>query len=161
MEIRSCRRPSLGRRRRVLRRQQPRRGAVEGQGDLDRARRTHVLPQQGHRRDGLERKVADPGIGETLTLAPLVVRDIGIVGAAGGEFGIRGFIEGVDLNTGKQLWRTHTIPGAGEPGGETWKDGKERYKHGGGSVWETATYDPETDTFYQGIGNAGPDWDAE
>ena len=50
---------------------------------------------------------------------------------------------------------------AGEPGGETWKDGKERYKHGGGSVWETATYDPETDTFYQGIGNAGPDWDAE
>ena len=108
-----------------------------------------------------ERKVADPGIGETLTLAPLVVRDIGIVGAAGGEFGIRGFIEGVDLNTGKQLWRTHTIPGPGEPGGETWKDGKERYKHGGGSVWETATYDPETDTFYQGIGNAGPDWDAE
>ena len=108
-----------------------------------------------------ERKVADPDIGETLTLAPLVVRDIGIVGAAGGEFGIRGFIEGVDLNTGKQLWRTHTIPVAGEPGGETWKDGKERYKHGGGSVWETATYDPETDTFYQGIGNAGPDWDAE
>ena len=72
-----------------------------------------------------------------------------------------GCIEGVDLNTGKQLWRTHTIPGPGEPGGETWKDGKERYKHGGGSVWETATYDPETDTFYQGIGNAGPDWDAE
>jgi alcohol dehydrogenase (cytochrome c) len=108
-----------------------------------------------------ERKVADPGIGETLTLAPLVVRDVGIVGAAGGEFGIRGFIEGVDLNTGKQLWRTHTIPGPGEPGGETWKDGKERYKHGGGSVWETATYDPESDTFYQGIGNAGPDWDAE
>ena len=58
-----------------------------------------------------ERKVADPGIGETLTLAPLVVRDVGIVGAAGGEFGIREFIEGVDLNTGKQLWRTHTIPG--------------------------------------------------
>ena len=58
-------------------------------------------------------------------------------------------------------WRTYTIPGAGEPGNETWKDGKERWKHGGGSVWETATYDPETDTFYQGIGNAGPDWDPE
>ena len=66
-----------------------------------------------------------------------------------------------DLNTGKQVWRTYTIPGAGEPGNETWKDGKERWKHGGGSVWETATYDPETDTFYQGIGNAGPDWDPE
>src|SRR2546430_10322214 len=108
-----------------------------------------------------ERKVADPAIAETLTLAPLVVRDIAIVGVAGGEFGVRGWIDGTDLNTGKQLWRTYTIPGAGEPGNETWKDGKERWKHGGGSVWETATYDAETDTFYQGIGNAGPDWDPE
>ena len=108
-----------------------------------------------------ERKVADPAIAETLTLAPLVIRDIGIVGVAGGEFGVRGWIDATDLNTGKQLWRTHTIPGAGDPGNETWKDGKERWKHGGGSVWETATYDAESDTFYQGIGNAGPDWDPE
>ncbi len=108
-----------------------------------------------------ERKVADPAMAETITLAPLVVRDIAIVGAAGGEFGIRGWIDGTDLNTGKQVWRTYTIPGAGEPGNDTWKDGKDRWKHGGGSVWETATYDVETDTFYQGIGNAGPDWDPE
>ena len=108
-----------------------------------------------------ERKVADPAIAETLTVAPLIVRDVAIVGAAGGEYGIRGCIDGTDLNTGKELWRTHTIPGAGEPGNETWKDGQERWKHGGGSIWETATYDPETDTFYQGIGNAGPDWDPE
>jgi alcohol dehydrogenase (cytochrome c) len=108
-----------------------------------------------------ERKVADPALGETLTHAPLVVRDVAIVGTAGGEYGIRGFIEGTDLNTGQRLWRTYTIPGAGEPGNETWKDGQERWKHGGASVWETATYDPETDTFYQGIGNAGPDYDPE
>jgi alcohol dehydrogenase (cytochrome c) len=108
-----------------------------------------------------ERKIADPGIGETLTLAPLVVRDVAIVGTAGGEYGIRGFIDGTDLNTGQGLWRTYTIPGAGEPGNETWKDGQERWKHGGGSIWETATYDPESDTFYQGIGNAGPDYDVE
>jgi alcohol dehydrogenase (cytochrome c) len=108
-----------------------------------------------------ERKVADPAIAEVLTIAPLVIRDIAIVGIAGGEFGVRGFIEATDLNTGKALWRTYTIPGAGEPGNETWKDGKDRWKHGGGSIWETATYDPETDTFYQGVGNAGPDWDAE
>jgi alcohol dehydrogenase (cytochrome c) len=108
-----------------------------------------------------ERKIADPALGETLTIAPLIIRDVAIVGAAGGEFGIRGIIEATDLNTGTALWRTYTIPGAGEPGNETWKDGKERWKHGGGSVWETATYDPESDTFYQGIGNAGPDWDAE
>jgi len=108
-----------------------------------------------------ERKIADPAIGEVLTIAPLVIRDLAIVGTAGGEFGIRGFIEATDLNTGKAAWRTYTIPGAGEPGNETWKDGKDRWKHGGASIWETATYDPETDTFYQGIGNAGPDWDPE
>jgi alcohol dehydrogenase (cytochrome c) len=108
-----------------------------------------------------ERKIAEPAIGETLTIAPLIIRDLAIVGTAGGERGIRGFIEATDLNTGKAAWRTYTIPGAGEPGSETWKDGKERWRHGGGSVWETATYDPESDTFYQGIGNPGPDWDAE
>ena len=108
-----------------------------------------------------ERKIADPAIGETLTIAPLIVRDLAIVGTAGGEFGIRGFIEATDLNTGKAAWRTYTIPGTGEPGNETWKDGKDRWKHGGASIWETATYDPESDTFYQGIGNAGPDWDPE
>jgi alcohol dehydrogenase (cytochrome c) len=108
-----------------------------------------------------ERKIADPAIGETLTIAPLVIQDLAIVGTAGGEFGIRGFIEATDLNTGKAAWRTYTIPGVGEPGNETWKDGKERWKHGGASIWETATYDPDTDTFYQGIGNAGPDWDTE
>jgi alcohol dehydrogenase (cytochrome c) len=108
-----------------------------------------------------ERKVADPEIAEVLTLAPLVVRDVAIVGSAGGEYGIRGFIDATDLNTGKPLWRTFTIPGKGEPGNETWKDGKDRWQHGGGSVWETATYDAESDTFYQGVGNAGPDWDAE
>ncbi len=108
-----------------------------------------------------ERKIAEPAIAETLTIAPLIVRDFAIVGTAGGERGIRGFIEATDLNTGKAAWRTYTIPGAGEPGNETWKDGKERWRHGGGSVWETATYDPESDTFYQGIGNPGPDWDAE
>jgi alcohol dehydrogenase (cytochrome c) len=108
-----------------------------------------------------ERKVADPAIGETITMAPLVVRDVAIVGAAGGEFGIRGFVDATDLNTGQQVWRTFTIAGTGEVGNETWKDGKERWRHGGGSVWETATYDAESDTFYQGVGNAGPDWDPE
>jgi alcohol dehydrogenase (cytochrome c) len=108
-----------------------------------------------------ERKIAEPALAEVLTIAPLVIRDIAIVGIAGGEFGIRGFIEATDLNTGKAAWRTYTIPGTGEPGNETWKDGKDRWKHGGGSIWETATYDPESDTFYQGVGNAGPDWDAE
>jgi len=108
-----------------------------------------------------ERKIADPALGETLTMAPLIVRDLAILGPAGGEFGIRGFVDATDLNTGKQAWRTYTIPGVGDPGHESWKDGKERWQHGGGSTWETATYDPQTDTIYQGTGNAGPDFDAE
>src|SRR6266853_658168 len=108
-----------------------------------------------------ERKAAEPAIGETVTLAPLVVRDLAIIGSAGGEFGIRGWIDATDLNTGQQAWRTFTIPGVGEPGHETWKDGKDHWKHGGGSIWVTATYDRDTDTIYQGIGNAGPDYDAE
>ena len=108
-----------------------------------------------------ERKVADPAIGESVTLAPLVVRDLGIIGSAGGEYGIRGWIDATDLNTGKQAWRTYTIPGKGEPGNETWKDGQDHWMHGGGSVWVTATYDNDTDTIYQGIGNAGPDYDPE
>jgi alcohol dehydrogenase (cytochrome c) len=108
-----------------------------------------------------ERKIADPAMGETITQAPLVVRDTAIVGIAGGEYGIRGFIDGTDLNSGKQAWRTYTIPGKGEPGNETWKDGKDHWTHGGASVWVTATYDKDTDTIYQGIGNAGPDYDSE
>ncbi len=108
-----------------------------------------------------ERKTAEPALGETVTLAPLVVRDLAIIGSAGGEFGIRGWIDATDLNTGMQAWRTFTIPGVGEPGHDTWNDGKDHWKHGGGSIWVTATYDKDTDTIYQGVGNAGPDFDAE
>jgi alcohol dehydrogenase (cytochrome c) len=107
-----------------------------------------------------ERKIADPAMGETITMAPLVVRDLAIVGPAGGEYGIRGFVDATDLNTGQQAWRTYTIPAPGEPGSETWKSGS-RWQHGGGSLWETATYDSATDTIYQGTGNAGPDFDPE
>ena len=108
-----------------------------------------------------ERKIAEPAVGETITAAPLILRDLAITGSAGGEFGIRGWIDATDLNTGKQVWRTYTIPGKGEPGNETWKDGKDRWQHGGASIWVTATYDAQADTFYQGIGNAGPDYDPE
>jgi alcohol dehydrogenase (cytochrome c) len=108
-----------------------------------------------------DRQIADPAIGETITLAPLVIRDIAIVGAAGGEFGMRGYIDATDLNTGKQVWRTYTIPAKGEAGSETWKGDTNPAAHGGGSVWETGTYDAATDTMYWGTGNPGPDYDPE
>ena len=78
-----------------------------------------------------------------------------LLGASGGENGIRGFIAAFDPDTGKELWRTFTIPAPGEPGSETWpKD--DHWKHGGTPVWVAGNYDPETNLAYWGTGNPGP-----
>ena len=100
--------------------------------------------------------VAKATAGYTMTLAPLVVKDKVIVGVAGAEFGIRGFIAAFDARTGKEAWRFYTVPGPGEPGYETWQSGD--WEHGGGSVWVTGSYDPELNLTYWGTGNPGPDW---
>ena len=76
-----------------------------------------------------------------------------IVGTAGGEFGIRGFIAAYDAATGKEAWRFNTVPLPGEPGHETWGDG---WKHGGASIWVTGSYDPETNLTFWGVGNPDP-----
>ena len=79
--------------------------------------------------------------GYASTIAPLVVKDKVIVGVAGGEFGIRGFIDAYDAQTGKRAWRFYTIPGPGEPGNDTWAG--DSWKTGGAGVWVTGAYDPE------------------
>src|SRR5215469_13835829 len=94
-----------------------------------------------------------------MTLAPLIVKDKVIVGTAGGEYGIRGFLAAYDVKTGKEAWRFYTIPGPGEPGHETW--GGDSWKTGGGSVWVTGSYDPELNLTYWGIGNPGPDYNGD
>jgi alcohol dehydrogenase (cytochrome c) len=99
--------------------------------------------------------VASAAAGYALTLAPLIVKDKVIVGTAGGEYGIRGFIAAYDVKTGKEAWRFYTIPGPGEPGHETWD--KDSWQHGGASVWVTGSYDPELNLTYWGIGNPGAD----
>ena len=86
--------------------------------------------------------------------APLVVKDKVIVGIAGGEFGIRGFLAAYDARTGKEAWKFYTIPGPGEPGHETWSG--DSWMHGGASVWVTGSYDPQLNLTYWGIGNPGP-----
>jgi alcohol dehydrogenase (cytochrome c) len=101
--------------------------------------------------------VEDYKQGYSLTVAPVVANGVLLTGISGGEYGIRGFIDGYDLKTGKRLWRRHTIAGPGEPGGDTWPG--ETYKHGGGSTWLTGSYDPELDLVYWGVGNGGP-WNA-
>ena len=104
-------------------------------------------------------EVASAAVGYALAHAPLVVKDKVIVGTAGGEYGIRGFLAAYDARSGKQIWRFNTIPGPGEPGNETWAG--DSWKRGGGSVWVTGSYDSETNLTYWGIGNPGPDWNGD
>jgi alcohol dehydrogenase (cytochrome c) len=104
-------------------------------------------------------QAADPKQRYSMTHAPLVIKDKVIAGVAGGEFGIRGFLAAWDVNTGKEVWRFYTIPGPGEPGHETWTG--DSWMHGGAPIWETGSYDPETNLTFWGTGNAGPDWNGD
>jgi alcohol dehydrogenase (cytochrome c) len=100
-------------------------------------------------------RVADNHAGYYTTLAPLVAGGKVMIGASGGEWGIRGFVAAFDPDTGKELWRTYTVPAPGEPGSETWPKG-DQWKNGSGSIWVTGNYDPETNLAYWGVGNGGP-----
>ena len=97
--------------------------------------------------------------GYSMTVAPLVADGVVIVGVSGGEYGIRGYIEGYDRNSGERLGRTYTVPEPGQPGSETWPSDSDAWKNGGGPAWLTGTYDPDLNTVYWGVGNAGP-WNA-
>jgi mono/diheme cytochrome c family protein len=116
-------------------------------------------------------QVADVRVGETLTMAPLVVRDHVIVGAAGGEYGIRGWIKGLDLATGRVVWtgyntgpdsETLARPGTFKPfyqtgaelSLESWP--KDAWRHGGAPVWGWLSYDPALNLVYYGTGNPAP-----
>ena len=111
--------------------------------------------------------VADSKSGYSVTVSPLVVKDKVIVGVGGGEYGIRGFIAAFDVRTGKEMWKFYTVPGPGEAGHDTWEPcppnsasycDPEAWKHGGGSVWVTGSYDPDLNLTYWGTGNVGPDY---
>jgi len=103
-------------------------------------------------------KVAETSEAYAMTLAPLAIKDKVVVGVAGGEHGIRGFISAYEARTGKEAWKFYTIPGPGEPGNESWP--ADAWQHGGASVWTTGSYDPELNLTYWGIGNPGPDFNA-
>jgi alcohol dehydrogenase (cytochrome c) len=92
------------------------------------------------------------------TEAPLVVKDKVVLGVAAGDFGIRGFVDAYEVETGKRAWRFWTIPGPGEPGNETW--GGDSWEHGGGAAWMTGTYDVALNTIYWGVGNPAPNLSA-
>jgi alcohol dehydrogenase (cytochrome c) len=104
-------------------------------------------------------EVAAYDSGYSKTAAPLIVKDKVVTGIAGGEFGIRGFIDAYNAETGELEWRTYTIPGEGEPGNDTWSD--DSWKTGGSATWITGAYDPDLNMIYWGTGNPGPDWNGD
>ncbi|WP_427915100.1 methanol/ethanol family PQQ-dependent dehydrogenase [Ramlibacter sp. MMS24-I3-19] len=121
-------------------------------------------------------KLGDLKMGESMTMAPLVVKDKVLVGNAGGEFGVRGWLTALDAATGKIAWRAYnTGPDSEVLIGPNFKPyyasdrGKdlgvtswpaEAWKIGGATVWGWVSYDPELDLLYYGTGNPGP-WNPE
>ena len=92
--------------------------------------------------------------GYYMTMAPLIVDGVVMVGVSGGELGIRGFVAAFDATTGEELWKTYTIPAPGEPGSESWPG--DTWQTGGVPVWITGSYDPDLNLTYWGTGNGGP-----
>ena len=103
-------------------------------------------------------KAADYKQGHAQTGAPLIANGVIMTGIAGGEYGTRGFIDGWDPETGKNLWHLYTTAATGEKGGDTWPG--DTAQKGGAPTWLTGAYDPELDLVYWGTGNGGP-WNAE
>jgi alcohol dehydrogenase (cytochrome c) len=94
-----------------------------------------------------------------ITAAVLPVKDKIIVGAAGGDRGVRDWIAALDAATGKLLWRKYVVPAPGEPGSETWKDKNNAWQIGGGAMWITGSYDPASNQVIWGTGNPVPMFD--
>jgi alcohol dehydrogenase (cytochrome c) len=103
-----------------------------------------------------ETSLADGQADLQLTAAPLVVKDKVILGAAGGDRGVRDFIVALDAATGKLAWRKYVIPAPGETGSETWKDKNNAWQTGGGAMWVTGAYDTDTNQVLWGTGNPVP-----
>jgi len=106
-----------------------------------------------------DQEVADYRAGYSKTAAPLIVKDKVVTGIAGGEFGIRGFLDAYDAENGSRLWRTHTIPGPDHPDNRTWS--ADSWRTGGAPTWITGSYDPALNLVYWGTGNPGPDYNGE
>ena len=104
-------------------------------------------------------EVADYRDGYSKTAAPLIVKDKIVTGIAGGEFGIRGFLDSYNAESGAREWRTYTIPGPDHPHNQTWAG--ESWRTGGSPTWITGSYDPDLDLVYWGTGNPGPDYNGE
>ncbi len=99
-------------------------------------------------------KVVDYTQGSVITSPPTVAKNVIVTGFGGGEYGVRGALVGFDLKTGKELWRTSTVPTGSEKGADTWKNDSGKY--GGGAAWFIGSYDPKLNLVYYGTSNPAP-----
>jgi alcohol dehydrogenase (cytochrome c) len=106
-----------------------------------------------------ETNIDDKQVDLQITAAPLAVKDKIIVGASGGDRGVRDFIAGLDAKSGKLEWKKYVVPAPGEPGSETWKDNHNAWQTGGGAMWVTGSYDVATNQVIWGTGNPVPMFD--
>jgi len=97
---------------------------------------------------------ADYRTGHSFTVAPLALKDEIVIGISGGEYGVRGFIDAYDADTGARKWRFYTVPAPGEPGHDSWSG--DSWKVGGTPAWNTGTYDPATNQIFWPTGNPSP-----
>jgi len=102
-------------------------------------------------------KVVDYTQGSVITSPPTVTKNTIVTGFGGGEYGVRGALVGFDTKTGKELWRTSTVPTGSEKGADTWKNDSGKY--GGGAAWFIGSYDPKLNLVYYGTSNPAP-WSA-
>lgn len=103
--------------------------------------------------------VANYKAGYSKTAAPLIVKDKVVTGIAGGEFGIRGFLDSYNATSGNREWRAYTIPSPDHPDNQSWSG--ESWRTGGSPTWITGSYDPDLDLVYWGTGNPGPDYNGD
>ncbi len=105
------------------------------------------------------------GEGEGFIAAPLVIDDKVLVSQSYGDWATRGYVAALKVENGDELWRFYAVPDKGQPGSETWKceeaGNPDCWKTGGGGMWVTGSYDPESKTTYWGTGNPVPMFDPE
>jgi alcohol dehydrogenase (cytochrome c) len=103
------------------------------------------------------RRVADPNAGETFTMAPVIYDDLVLIGPAGGELNLKGWVGAFRLSDGSPVWRFNTVPHPGEPGYETWHNPK-NIPMGGGAVWTSFSVDTATGDLHVAVANPAPDF---
>ncbi len=99
--------------------------------------------------------IADVKFGYYVSVAPLVIKGLVVLGTSGDSANVPHFIEALDWRTGKIVWRTSTLPKAGTSAARTWPNNM-AMSHGGGPAWLTGTYDPDLNLIYVGTGNPHP-----